>query len=104
MAGKKIPFKLVSSYNTSGFGINIAFVGDVGIKPDRIIVERDEPIEKSHVRLLIQYGELVGATAINGMDELTTISKLIEKDTKVIGLEPDLANPNFDLKTLLPKT
>jgi 3-phenylpropionate/trans-cinnamate dioxygenase ferredoxin reductase component len=103
MAGNKTPFKLVSSYNTEGFGINIAFVGDVGIKPDRIIVERDEPAKKSHLRLLIQYGELVGATAINGMEELTTISKLIEKDVKVSGMEQDLANPNFDLKTLLPK-
>lgn len=103
MTGKKTIFKLVSSYNTEGFGINIAFVGDVGPKTDRIIVERDIPNKKCHIRLLIQYGELVGATALNGMDELTTISKLIESDIKVAGREPDLANSNFDLKTLLPK-
>jgi len=108
MAGRKTPFKLVSSYNTSGFGTNIAFVGDVAPKTDRVVIERDlpgrqagEPAKTSHVRLMIQYGELVGATAINGMDELGVISKLIENDTKVIGREADFANPNFDLKTLI---
>jgi NAD(P)H-nitrite reductase large subunit len=103
MAGQKTPFKLVSSYNTSGFGINIAFVGDVSPKQERTVIERGLSTDTNHIRFLIQYGEIVGATAINGMAELMTISKLIENDIKVIGREADLANPNFDLKTLLPK-
>ena len=101
MAGKKEPFRLVSSYSTGGFGISICFVGDVGPGTDRIMISRGTKEAKSWARLIIKDGEIIGATMINRTPELPIISKLISTDFKISGHEKNLTDSNFDLKKLI---
>ncbi|MEK7576304.1 MAG: FAD-dependent oxidoreductase [Patescibacteria group bacterium] len=102
MMGKHIEYKLVSFYTTQGFGIGIAFVGDVRPAADRTIVTRGLADSGAYGRILIKDGEIIGATLINRTNELGLLAKLIEKDVKMSGREGDLGNPAFDLKTLIP--
>ncbi len=97
----KQPFKMVSFYTTQGFGITIAFTGDVRPLPDRKIITRGSPAINSYARLIVAGDELVGATLINRTQELGLISKIIEKDVKVAGLENALADPGADLKKIV---
>jgi NAD(P)H-nitrite reductase large subunit len=101
MTGTKEPFKFVSFYTTQGSGITIAFAGDVRPLPDRTVVRRGSPEVNSYARLLIVGKELVGATMINRTQELTTVTNLIKNNVDVSGKLQQLADPNFDLKTLL---
>ncbi len=101
---EKTAFRFVSFYTTAGAGISIAFVGDTRPLPDRVIIKRGSPEINSYARILIdEKNELVGATMINRIAEMSTISKLIENNIDVSSHHPDLANPNFDLKKLLAK-
>ena len=97
----KEPFKFVSFYTPQGSGITIAFAGDVRPLPDRTIIHRGSPETNSYVRFLVVGKELVGATLINRTQELTTITNLIKNNVDVSGKLEQLADPNFDLKTLL---
>lgn len=101
MTGRKIPFRLVSSYTTRGFGLSIAFVGDVRPLNDRQIIPRGSPEIGSYARLLLKNGELVGATLINRTQELGIISRLIEKDVDLAGREKELGSPETDLRKFL---
>lgn len=97
----KAPFKFVSFYTTQGSGITIAFAGDVRPLPDRTVVHRGSPEANAYTRFLIVGKELVGATMINRTQELTTVTNLIRNNVDVSGKLEQLADPNFDLKTLL---
>ncbi len=101
MAGKREPFRLVTSYSTGGFGISICFVGDVRPDADRVMISRGTLESRSGARIVLKDGEIIGATLINRMPELSLISKLIETDFKISGHETELADPNFDLKKLI---
>ncbi|MEK9175180.1 MAG: FAD-dependent oxidoreductase [Patescibacteria group bacterium] len=101
MTGKKDPFKMVSFYTTQGFGITIAFVGDVRPSADRSIITRGSFEIGSYGRIIIKDGEIIGATLINRTQELWTISKLIEKDFKIAGHETELSNPDCKLQELI---
>jgi len=101
MASNKTPFRLVSSYSTTGFGITISFVGDVRPEADRTIISRGSLESRSWARLLVKDGEIIGATIINRTPELSLISKLISADFKVSGHENELTDPGFDLKKLI---
>lgn len=101
MVGRKAPFRLVSFYTTQGFGITIAFVGDVRPAADQLIINRGLADEGSYARIIVKEGEIIGATLMNRTAELGLISKLIEKDFKVSGWEQELRNAKFDLKSLV---
>ncbi|MCR4275480.1 MAG: FAD-dependent oxidoreductase [Candidatus Wolfebacteria bacterium] len=101
MAGVHEPFKFVSFYTTQGMGISVAFVGDVRLGEDRIIIKRGSPEINSYARIIIVGKELVGATLINRTSELSVIAKLIENNIDVSQKYKELENPNFDLKNLL---
>jgi NAD(P)H-nitrite reductase large subunit len=98
---QKTPFRFVSFYTTSGFGISIAFVGDVAPGPDRTIVNRGSAEINSYARIILRNNEVEGATLINRNNEMSAISKLIEQNTKVGDKLEKLADPNFDLKELI---
>ncbi len=93
---------MVTFYTAQGFGLTIAFVGDVRPLPDRTIIARGSRELKSYGRLLLKDKELVGATLLNRTPEMAPISKLIEKDIDLSAHHAELADPNFDLKTLVP--
>ena len=98
--GTKEPFRMVSFYTTQGFGITIAFVGDVRPVGDRTVIARGSQEANSYARLLVKDGELIGATLINRTQELGSISKIIERDVKVSGKEHELGDPAFNLAAL----
>jgi len=101
MVGKREPFRLVSFYTTQGFGMTIAFVGDVRPAADRLIIPRGSFGVGSYGRIIVKDGEIVGATLMNRTQELSPLSKLIERDFLVRGHERELADPHFDLKRFL---
>lgn len=101
MAGKRETFKFVSFYTTQGFGVNVAFVGDVAPSVDRVILARGSAETNSLARLLIVGKELVGATLINRTNEMSTISKLIEQNIDVSAEYSILKDAKSDLKQLL---
>ncbi|MBU6426928.1 FAD-dependent oxidoreductase [Patescibacteria group bacterium] len=100
-ASNKTPFKFVSFYTTSGFGISIAFVGDVSLGTDRTIVTRGSPEINSYARIILRNGEIEGATMINRSSEMNAISKMIEKNMKVADILEQLGDTNTDLKSLI---
>ena len=101
MLGKKEQFRMVSFYTTNGFGMTIAFVGDIRPLPDRIVISRGSADAGSYVRIISKDGEIIGATLINRTQELSAISKLIEKNFKIAGHEKEFADTGLDLKKLL---
>lgn len=101
MAGEKRPFKFVSFYTAQAFGISIAFVGNVAVVPGRDVIHRGSPNIGSYARILVQGEHIVGATLLNRTKDLGLISKLIEKKVPVGGKHIQLADADFDLKSLL---
>ncbi len=102
MAGKKTPFNYVSFYTTHGFDISITFIGNVRPKKEFSTVVRSGPAAYQHTQLIISNKELVGAVAINQSALIRPISLVIEKNIDVSGKMKELADPKFDLMTLLP--
>ncbi len=111
MAGSKEPFKFVSFYTTSGFGLSIAFVGDVRLGPDRIVIkrgsprpERGKPEINSYARIIVldkgNRKEVEGATLINRTSEMSAIAKLIESNIDVSEKLSKLGDANFELKRM----
>lgn len=104
MIGEKTPFKFVSFYSTQGFGISIAFIGDVRPEPERIIIKRGSPEINSYARIIVlnkgDRREIEGATLINRTGEMSAIAKLIESNIDVSQKLKELADPNFALKSL----
>ncbi len=101
MLGKKQPFRMVSFYTTTAFGLNIAFVGDMKVGEGVSVIKRGSRESGSFGRLLIKNEKIIGATLMNRTNEMAPISKLIENNFKIIGHEKELADVNFDLKKLL---
>lgn len=104
MIGKETPFKFVSFYSTQGFGISIAFVGDVRPGMKRIVIKRGSPEINSYARIIVldkdDCKEVEGATLINRTREMSAIAKLIESNVDVSRKFNELADPNFALKSL----
>ena len=100
MAGTHEHFKLVSFYTSHGFGLNAAFGGDIRVLPDRTVVSRGTAESGSHTRLILRNGKIVGVTMVNRVFEMGTIVKLIEEQIDVSAKLTELANPDFDLKSL----
>lgn len=104
MIGEETPFKFVSFYSTQGFGISIAFIGDVKLGAGKIVIKRGSPEINSYARIIIldkgDRKEVEGATLINRAGEMSAIAKLIESNIDVTQKFKELADPNFSLKYL----
>lgn len=104
MLGKKQQFKMVSFYTTQGFGITVAFVGDVRSQNRKVIV-RGTPESGSYGRLIVDnHDELVGATFINRTNELGATTKLIERNVRVATIRKELEDSKADLSRILNTT
>jgi len=101
MAGEKEMFKCITTYAANGFGLNIAFVGDVRALDSRKIVNRGSLEENSYGRLVIEGKELVGALLVNRTKDLSPLKKLIEQDKDVSSHLEQLSDSTFDLSSLL---
>lgn len=101
MCGKHEVFKLVSFYVTQGFGITIAFAGDVRPAPEKEIITRTSIDGRSYGRILLKNDKMVGATLINGTQDLSSIAKLIERGISLSEKHTELADPSFPLMSLV---
>lgn len=100
MAGIREPYRMVSSYTASAFGIKVAFVGDARPLPNRTIITRSEPEKNSHARLLLNKNVVIGATLINRTQELGSISACIKNRTDVSASHDILSDPTADISKL----
>lgn len=101
MCGMRTPFRLVSSYIAQGFGISIAFAGNIHATKDHAVITRGATEGSSWSRIIMRDSKIVGATLINNVKELPTITKLIEKGADMTYNENKLSDPSYDLKSLL---
>ena len=102
MTGKRTEYKTVTFQTSHGFGDLIGFVGDTRALPERTVIYRKDSEKNSLVRIIVRGENIIGATLINRMPEMGTITKLIKDRVNVAGKLEDMASPEFDLKTLLP--
>lgn len=102
MAGQRVPFHFVSFYTTQGFGLSVAFVGDVRPLPQRTYLPRSTSDGHTYGRLIVdpEVDELVGATLINRTNEVMPLRQLIAGDRKVSPIAAQLQDPVFDLRQL----
>src|SRR3989338_3700374 len=101
MLGDKKQFELVSFHSSHGFGDMISFAGDSRMRPDREYIMRGSAEERKLGRIVLRGNYIVGATMVNRTPELATLVKLIAARTDVSAKKAELADPAFDLKTLL---
>ncbi len=101
MTGEHEVFTMVSFHSSHGFGDMISFAGDVVLREGRLIIMRGDPTTRSLVRFIIRDRRIVGATMVNRTADLNTIVKLIAAKTDIGERHGELADPTFDLKTLL---
>jgi NAD(P)H-nitrite reductase large subunit len=104
MMGGHLAYHHVSFYSAQGLGTAIVFAGDVRVINNRSVVQRGSPEAGGYTRIIIQDGEVEGATMINRTLDLTALTKIIELDVKIEPYLKELADPAFDLKKLIPPT
>ena len=84
MIGKRQPFRFVSFCNSSGFGLNIAFIGDFKVGENREIISAASVENNLYRRLIVKNNKIIGAILINKINEVTTIREVIEKGVDVL--------------------
>ncbi|MGD0328682.1 MAG: FAD-dependent oxidoreductase [Minisyncoccia bacterium] len=101
MTGAHESFKLVSFYTSHGFGLNVAFGGDIRLSSDKTTVSRGSLESGSRTRLIIHGDKIVGVSVVNRIFELATIIKLIQDRTDISSKRKELSDSEFDLKQLV---
>lgn len=101
MTGKRKVFRMVSTMTAHAFGIDVSFVGSPMLLPGRQAVYRGDAAGDSFAKLVLKGKELIGATLINRSAEIGPLVHLIEKDVDVSGKLDKLADPSFDLESIV---
>ncbi len=103
MLGEKQPFTFVSYYTTHGFDISVTFIGNVRPRREFTTLTRSGPGKDIHAQLIVLDNELVGAVLVNQIQPMKALSYLIENNVDVSEKLDQLADPDFDLNTLIGK-
>ncbi len=103
MLGERKPFRQASFYTAQGFGISIAFVGDIRVMEGREVITRGSPESNSYARIIVMNDEVEGATMINRGQDLVPLKAIIEADLKVAPHRKELVDATFDLRNLVKK-
>lgn len=101
MMGGHQPYHQITFYTAQGMGLAIAFVGDTRVLSDRQVIQRGSPEAGGYTRIIILNGEVEGATMVNRTKDMGALGKLIEQNINVKPYLQQLADPNFDLKTII---
>jgi nitrite reductase (NADH) large subunit len=102
MTGKRTLYKIVTFQTSHGFGDTIGFVGDTRVLPERKVIYRGDPAKNSFAHIITHGTNIIGATLVNRSAEMGTIAKLIKEEVEITGKEENMADEDFDLKTLFP--
>lgn len=100
MVGERTEFRLVSSYATHVFDMDIMFVGDVRRGLADEIVVRGAAKDGYVVQLFLSKDRLVGATLVGGNADRMILTKLIEKQVDLSFFGEQLSDSSFSLKEI----
>jgi NAD(P)H-nitrite reductase large subunit len=101
MAGEATPYRFVGNYVITLFGFSVGLTGDPTAPPGTEIVARGSAERGTYARLFVRNSVIKGAAVLNAPKENVTISQLIKQEIRIDHARPQLANPDFDLKSLL---
>lgn len=101
MLGRRQPYKLVSFYSAHGLGMAITFVGDTRATEKTSVIARGSPERGWYARYLIKGETMIGATMVNRTQDLTALTRMIEKNMPIGRYRQQLADPAFDLATIV---
>jgi len=103
MMGMNEQYKYVSFFTTHGFGHAMTYVGDFRQDLDgREVIERGTPGDPGYGRIVIDDdNQLVGALFMDSTTEVQAIAKLIENNIDIRDKKGELADPNFNIMSLV---
>ncbi len=101
MAGEPTPYRFVGNYVISIFGLTVGLTGDPAMPPGAEAILRGSPDRGSHARLVVRDHVIKGAAVLNAPKENVTIGQLIKQEIRIDHAREQLADPTFDLKSLL---
>jgi NAD(P)H-nitrite reductase large subunit len=101
MAGETTPYRFVSNYSITVFGLSIGFLGDPAALPGTKIIQRGSSQTGSYTRFFVRDGVIKGATVLNAPRDMVTIGQLIKGEIAISHARSHLADPASDLKSLL---
>jgi NAD(P)H-nitrite reductase large subunit len=101
MVGEATPYRFVSNYSITVFGLSIGFLGDPVALPGTEIIQRGSSQTGSYTRFFVRDGLIKGATVLNAPRDMVTIGQLIKGDVRIGHARARLADPSSDLKSLL---
>lgn len=101
MGGERVAFETTSLYSINIFDSNFSFLGDIEIDPNTEVIQRGSLADKKMGRLLVREDRVVGAALINMPIDRNHLTKLIKNKMKITVAKEKLADPTFDLLSLL---
>lgn len=101
MRGEPTEFRLVSFYTTQGFGLSVAFAGDVASRSENNSCVRETETPHGVARFISRDNRLVGATLINRTQDLSWVVKRIESRAPFDTIKERLADPSIELTTIV---
>lgn len=97
MTGERQQFRFVSFCNSSGFGLNISFIGDFKAGEGREVVSAVFVADNLYRRLIIKNNKIIGAILINKMNEVAAIRERIEKGVDIAVKKDNLRDINYSI-------
>lgn len=104
MTGEPTPYRYVGTYVITVFGLTIGLIGDPTSQPGTEVILRGAPERGRYARLFVRDGVIKGAAVLNAPKDNVTIGQLIKQETRIDHARQQLADPAFDLKSLLVAT
>ncbi|MEW6683876.1 MAG: FAD-dependent oxidoreductase [Nitrospirota bacterium] len=101
MTGDATPYRFVGNYVITVFGLSVGLTGDPAAPAGTEIIARRSPERGTYARLFVRDGVIKGAAVLNAPKENITISQLIKQEIRIDHVRAQLADPSFDLKSLL---
>ena len=97
MTGTKTAFSAVTNYTCSGFGLSIAFVGDVKSGEGKELIERMPDDTHSYGHFILKDNRIIGAALINRTSELNTITTLIQNKIDISNKKELLVSGDIEI-------
>ncbi len=98
LTGDRAPFRLVTSYASKIYGMDVISVGDaVADEADETIIRENK---EGRTRIFLRNKRAVGASIINRTADRNPITKLIDQQIDLSDSLDKLSDPNYDLKEL----
>jgi NTE family protein len=101
MVGEPTPHRFVGSYVITIFGMPVGLTGDPSTPPGAEVIVRGSPDRGSYARLIVRDGVIKGAAVLNAPKDHLTIGQLIKQEVRIDHAHDQLADPSFNLKSLL---